>query len=79
MNLSEGIIDGYIPDVGEYRTIVSVPDDHVFHIMVGADLLRHTYLSRSIPLAIPSAVYTAALPAYAISSVGRWELIVVSK
>jgi len=48
INLAEKIIDGYIPDIEEYRTIVSTPDNHVFHIMAGADLLRDTYLGRSI-------------------------------
>ena len=50
VNLAEKIIDGHIPDVEEYRTIASVPDHHVFHIIVGADLLRDTYLGRSIHL-----------------------------
>lgn len=50
MNLAEKIIDGYLPDIEEYRTIVSTPDNHVFHIVPGADLLRDTYLGRSIHL-----------------------------
>ena len=50
VNLAEKIIDGYIPDVNEYRTILSIPDDHVFHIMAGTDLLRNTYLGESIHL-----------------------------
>ena len=50
LNLAEKIIDGYTPNVEEYRNVLSVPDDHVFNIMVGADLLRDTYLGRSIHL-----------------------------
>jgi len=50
VNLAEKIIDGYIPDIEEYRTIMSTPDNHVFHIVAGADLLRDTYLGRSIHL-----------------------------
>jgi biotin synthase len=50
MNLAEKIIDGYLPDIEEYRTIVSTPDNRVFHIVAGADLLRDTYLGRSIHL-----------------------------
>ena len=29
--IAEKIIDGYIPDVEEYRTVASIPDDYVFH------------------------------------------------
>lgn len=43
-------MDGYLPDVHEYRTILSIPDDQVFDMMAGAGLIRDTYPGRSVHL-----------------------------
>jgi len=48
LDLSEEIINGYKPDIEEYRTIALIPDESVFSLLAGSNLIREAFRGNSI-------------------------------
>ena len=48
--LAEKIIEGHVPDLNEYEAVLSVPNENIFGMMDGADLIRNHFRGRSVHL-----------------------------
>ncbi|MFC1532581.1 biotin synthase BioB [Thermodesulfobacteriota bacterium] len=48
--LAEDIIEGKIPGNKKYKELLSIPDQDVFNILVGADIIRDFYFGRKVHL-----------------------------
>jgi biotin synthase len=50
LDLSEKIINGYKPHIDEYRNIALIPDEFVFSLLAGSNLIRETFFGNSVHL-----------------------------
>ena len=50
LTLAQAVIDGQTPDTDTLQTIASLPDDQVFDILPGANLIRTTFFKNEVQL-----------------------------
>ena len=50
LDLSEKIVDGYNPIIDEYKIIAQIPDESVFYLLAGSNLIRKAFHGNSIHL-----------------------------